>query len=84
MSVGNDPTRPLRRRKSKVAVRDLDKGVPVEANYFHTSFRLDDVRRKKLRRIARVLHGGVTMSGAFRSLIDDRYREMFEAEEKAK
>lgn len=77
----NPGPKPQPRPRAKIVIRDLDRGVPVSANYSHTSYRLDPVRRQKLAKIANRLHGGVTMSQAFRVMIDERYREMFGKDE---
>jgi hypothetical protein len=60
--------RPLPRPKAKIVVRDLDRGVPVSANYSHSSYRLKE-EKVLLRKLAKKKYGGITMSAVLRILI---------------
>lgn len=71
----------LRPRKSKVTTRGLDaSGIPASHrrnNLNHTSFRLDERSRTKLRQLAKRTFGGTTMSAVLRLLIDEAWAREF-------
>jgi hypothetical protein len=61
--------KPQPRPTKKVQVRDLDRGVPRSANSGHTSFRLDDDDKRRLKLLAKKKYGGITKSAALRIMI---------------
>lgn len=75
-----EPKLPSRRPdRTKVTVRKINPfgGVGINAN--HTSFRLNDEDRRKLKILAQNKYGGVTMTAVIRILIrDEAIREGIE------